>query len=188
MKRSTSRTTRCEHCCRDCSRPRACSATRPRSARRPTSGSKQLSHTIYASDRQQAAEAVAQALAEGFSPEAVGEAISLAANQLVLHDPGRKKEERRQADRQRPRGLGRRACLRCRQRLAEHRSREQPPQHDGQHDRRRLSHGRAGGRPQSQAVPVCRTSREDPLGRTRRAARRGRNRHQGQGPGSRLCA
>ena len=33
------------------------------------------------------------ALAEGFSPEAVGEAISLAANQLVLHDPGRKKED-----------------------------------------------------------------------------------------------
>ncbi len=52
-----------------------------------------LSHTIYASNRQQAAEAVAQALAEGFSAEAVGEAISLAANQLVLHDPGRKKED-----------------------------------------------------------------------------------------------
>jgi hypothetical protein len=52
-----------------------------------------LSHTIYASERKQAAEAVAQALAEGYSPEAVGEAISLAANQLVLHDPGRKKEE-----------------------------------------------------------------------------------------------
>ncbi len=53
----------------------------------------ELSHTIYASNRQQAAEAVAQALGEGFSPEAVGEAISLAANQLVLHDPGRKKED-----------------------------------------------------------------------------------------------
>jgi hypothetical protein len=53
----------------------------------------QLSHTVYGSTRQQAAEAVAMALAEGFSPEAVGEAISLAANQLVLHDPGRKKED-----------------------------------------------------------------------------------------------
>ncbi len=53
----------------------------------------ELSHTIYASSRQQAAEAVAQALAEGFSAEAVGEAISLAANQLVLHDPGRKKAD-----------------------------------------------------------------------------------------------
>ena len=48
-----------------------------------------MSQTIYASSREQAAEAVAEALAEGSSPEAVGEAISLAANQLVLHDPGR---------------------------------------------------------------------------------------------------
>jgi len=48
-----------------------------------------LSQTIYASNREQAARAVAEALAEGISPEVVGEAISLAANQLVLHDPGR---------------------------------------------------------------------------------------------------
>src|SRR5207248_4949203 len=34
-------------------------------------------------------DAVAAALAEGFSPEAVGEAISLAANRLLLCDPGR---------------------------------------------------------------------------------------------------
>ena len=115
----------------------------------------ELSHTIYASTRQQAAEAVAQALAEGFSPEDVGEAISLAANQLVLHDPGRKKEDYAgQADRQRPRRLGRRACLRRGQRLAEHRSREQPPQHRRQHDRRCLSHGRANERPESQALSV----------------------------------
>ena len=46
-----------------------------------------------ASDRSKAADAVAAALAEGIAPEAVGEAISLAANQLVLHDPGRKKDE-----------------------------------------------------------------------------------------------
>lgn len=52
-----------------------------------------LGQTIYASDRPGAAEAVAAALAEGFSPEAVGEGISLAANQLVLHDPGRRKED-----------------------------------------------------------------------------------------------
>jgi len=52
-----------------------------------------LSQTIYASTREQAAEAAALALADGISPETVGEAISLAANQLVLHDPGR-----RQAD------------------------------------------------------------------------------------------
>jgi len=36
-----------------------------------------------------AAEAAASALAEGFAPDAVGEAISLAANQLVLRDRGR---------------------------------------------------------------------------------------------------
>jgi hypothetical protein len=53
----------------------------------------QLGQTIVASSRSQAAEAVAAALAEGMAPEAIGEAISLAANQLVLRDPGR-----RQAD------------------------------------------------------------------------------------------
>jgi hypothetical protein len=40
--------------------------------------------TILDSNPQQATEAVAVALAEGFSPEHVGEAIALAANQLVL--------------------------------------------------------------------------------------------------------
>jgi hypothetical protein len=53
----------------------------------------QMAHTIYASDRTKAADAVAAALAEGIAPEVVGEAISLAANQLVLHDPGRKKDD-----------------------------------------------------------------------------------------------
>jgi hypothetical protein len=53
----------------------------------------ELSQTIYASNRRRAAEAVAQALADGISLETVGEAISLAANQLVLHDPGRRKED-----------------------------------------------------------------------------------------------
>lgn len=48
-----------------------------------------LCDTIYSSSRAQAADAVAQALAEGMSLEAVGEAISLAANMLVLRDPGR---------------------------------------------------------------------------------------------------
>ncbi len=52
-----------------------------------------LGHTIFGEDRQAAAEAVAIALAEGASPEDVGEAISLAANQLVLHDTGRKRAE-----------------------------------------------------------------------------------------------
>ena len=52
-----------------------------------------MCQTIYAGTRRQAAEAVAEALAEGIAPEVVGEAISLAANQLVLHDPGRPKED-----------------------------------------------------------------------------------------------
>jgi hypothetical protein len=52
-----------------------------------------LAHTVYSSDRAKAADAVAAALADGVAPEAVGEAISLAANQLVLNDPGRAKED-----------------------------------------------------------------------------------------------
>jgi hypothetical protein len=48
-----------------------------------------LSQTIFRSTPDQAAEAAAAALGEGFAPDTVGEAISLAANQLVLRDPGR---------------------------------------------------------------------------------------------------
>jgi hypothetical protein len=48
-----------------------------------------LSETIYGGSREQAADAVAAALAEGIAPDAVGEALSLASNQLVLRDPGR---------------------------------------------------------------------------------------------------
>ncbi|MBX9791955.1 MAG: hypothetical protein K2Y37_23780 [Pirellulales bacterium] len=49
----------------------------------------QLAKTMFRGTHEQAADAAAQALAEGFSPEAVGEAMALAANMLVLHDPGR---------------------------------------------------------------------------------------------------
>lgn len=49
----------------------------------------ELAKTIFRGNREQAADAVAQALADGFSPESVGESLSLAANMLVLHDPGR---------------------------------------------------------------------------------------------------
>jgi hypothetical protein len=49
----------------------------------------QLSDTIFKGTPEQAAEAAAAALAEGFSPNAVGEALALAANQLVLRDRGR---------------------------------------------------------------------------------------------------
>lgn len=48
-----------------------------------------LSDTIFKSTPEQAAQAAAAALAEGFSPGDVGEAVSLAANQLVLRDRGR---------------------------------------------------------------------------------------------------
>ena len=49
----------------------------------------QLSQTIFKSTPEQAAEAAASALAEGFSPADIGEAVSLAANQLILRDMGR---------------------------------------------------------------------------------------------------
>jgi hypothetical protein len=52
-----------------------------------------LAETICGSNRARAADAAAAALAEGMSAEAVGEAISLAANRLVLCDPGRTKAE-----------------------------------------------------------------------------------------------
>ncbi len=53
----------------------------------------QMSMTIFRGTPSQAAEAVAAALAEGFSPEAIGEALSLATNQLVLRDNGRPRQE-----------------------------------------------------------------------------------------------
>ena len=49
----------------------------------------ELAQSIFRGTREQAADAVAQSLVEGFSPEAIGEAISVASNMLVLHDPGR---------------------------------------------------------------------------------------------------
>jgi hypothetical protein len=48
-----------------------------------------LSQTIFQGTPDQAAEAAAAALAEGFDPSAIGEAVSLATNQLVLRDAGR---------------------------------------------------------------------------------------------------
>ncbi len=53
----------------------------------------ELSRNVFAGSRAKAAEAVAVALAEGFSPEVIGEAISLAANRLLLQDPGRTSDE-----------------------------------------------------------------------------------------------
>jgi hypothetical protein len=52
----------------------------------------QLARAIFSGTREQAADATAIALAEGLHPETVGEAISMAANLLVLHDPGRREQ------------------------------------------------------------------------------------------------
>ncbi len=52
----------------------------------------QLSQTIFGGTPEEAAGAVAEALAAGFDPMAVGEAISLATNELVLRDRGRPPE------------------------------------------------------------------------------------------------
>ncbi|HZN40839.1 MAG TPA: hypothetical protein VFD82_18685 [Planctomycetota bacterium] len=59
-----------------------------------------LSQTVFGASREDAAAAVAEALAAGYSPEDVGEAISLAANKLLLCDPGRRDDR----DAQKPRG------------------------------------------------------------------------------------
>lgn len=48
-----------------------------------------LSQIFFKSSPAEAANAAASALAEGFAPDAIGEAISLTANQLVLRDIGR---------------------------------------------------------------------------------------------------
>jgi hypothetical protein len=48
-----------------------------------------LAQTFFAGTREQGAEAAAAALAEGFAPEDISEAMSLAANLLILNDPGR---------------------------------------------------------------------------------------------------
>lgn len=52
-----------------------------------------LSQTIFTGTAEQAAEAAASTLADGFAPDIVGEAISLAANQLILRDYGRRPQE-----------------------------------------------------------------------------------------------
>lgn len=54
-----------------------------------------LGKTIFQSTPEQAAEAVAASLAEDFAPDDVAQAISLAANQLVLRDAGRREDQAR---------------------------------------------------------------------------------------------
>ena len=52
-----------------------------------------MSQLIFKAAPDEAAEVAAAALAEGMAPTAVGEAIALAANQLVLRDHGRREQE-----------------------------------------------------------------------------------------------
>ena len=51
----------------------------------------ELASAIFNGSQEQGAEAAAAALADGYAPRDVGEAISMAANQMVLHDVGRSK-------------------------------------------------------------------------------------------------
>jgi len=62
--------------------------------RKPDDGwVEQTSQTIFKSTPDQAAETAAASLAEGMAPAALGEAITLAANQLILRDMGRTARE-----------------------------------------------------------------------------------------------
>jgi hypothetical protein len=62
---------------------------RPRATRRAEdSWVDKMSRTIFGAGRREAIGAVASALADGIDPDAVGEAISLAASLVMLHDPG----------------------------------------------------------------------------------------------------
>ncbi len=53
----------------------------------------ELAWTFFQSDRAEAADAAAQALADGYAADQVGEALSIAANLLLLHDPGRSEDQ-----------------------------------------------------------------------------------------------
>jgi hypothetical protein len=65
-------------------------AGKPLGKRTPDDGwIDQFSRTIYKATPSQGAEAVAAAFAEGIAPDSIAEALCLAANRLVLHDPGR---------------------------------------------------------------------------------------------------
>jgi hypothetical protein len=61
----------------------------------------ELAQACYGTNRDQAAEAMAQAIADGMSLEALGEALSIAGTNLVLNDPGR---EERWASAEKPAG------------------------------------------------------------------------------------
>ena len=55
----------------------------------------ELCKVVFSCEQEDAARAVVEALAGGLAHEDVGEALSLAANKLLLHDPGRREAEGR---------------------------------------------------------------------------------------------
>jgi hypothetical protein len=128
-----------------------------------------FSKTVFSSTREQAAEAAAMALAEGIAPESIGEAISLAATELLLHDPGR--PERYASAR-----FGRR------QRLARHCRREQSPQHRREPHRRGVSHGRPEPIRRRRTISTRSQRGRARKPRTGGDPARGGNRHHGQRP------
>ncbi len=93
MKSTPATTRRCATWCRNCSTsinwPTANRVTAPAD----DAWVDKLSQTIFTGTPATAAEAVASALAEGFSPSDVTQAITLATNQLILRDAGRPKQE-----------------------------------------------------------------------------------------------
>jgi hypothetical protein len=66
-------------------------ATKPGSRSADDAWVEKFANTIFLGTPEQAGDATAAALAEGFSADAIGEALSLAANQLLLRDEGRPK-------------------------------------------------------------------------------------------------
>jgi len=69
-------------------------AARPRGTR-PADAAwiERLTGTVFSGARDEAARAVAAALAEGYAPEPISAALSLAATRLLLHDRGRSRAE-----------------------------------------------------------------------------------------------
>ena len=68
--------------------------SKPAGTRRaPNEELEELGLVVFCSDRKDAAAAMAEALAGGLSHRDAGEALTLAANHLLLHDPGREQDQ-----------------------------------------------------------------------------------------------
>lgn len=67
-------------------------ATKPGSRAADDAWVEKFANIVFGSTPAQAADAVAAAISEGFGTEAIGEALSLGANQLLLRDEGRPKQ------------------------------------------------------------------------------------------------